>query len=111
MRSASRAWRTAWRSEPAAVRASGGGSDGLGTNYPNPFNPTTVIPFNLADASLVTIKVYDLLGRTVATLVDGSLPAGVHEVRFEASHLPTGMYIVRMEAGSIVKTQRITLMK
>ncbi len=83
----------------------------LGTNYPNPFNPTTMIPFSVAEASFVSIKVYDLLGRTVSTLVDGTLSAGVHEVQFEASQLPTGMYIVRMEAGGIVKTQRVTLMK
>ena len=83
----------------------------LGTNYPNPFNPTTLIPFSVAEASEVSIKVYDLLGRTVATLVDGTLSAGVHEVQFEASQLPTGMYIVRMEAAGIVKTQRVTLMK
>ena len=56
-------------------------------------------------------KVYDLLGRTVATLVEGSLSAGVHEAVFEASALPTGMYLVRMEAGGIVQMQRITLMK
>ncbi len=83
----------------------------LGTNYPNPFNPVTVVPFSLAEAAHVSIEVYDLLGRTVATLVDGSLPAGVHEVRFEASHLPTGMYLVRMEAAGVVQTMRVTLMK
>ena len=83
----------------------------LGTNYPNPFNPTTVIPFSVAEASHVSIKVYDLLGRTVATLVDGTMSAGVHEVSFEAGSLPTGMYLVRMEASGQVYTQRMTLMK
>ncbi len=83
----------------------------LGNNYPNPFNPMTLIPFSVAEASHVSIKVYDLLGRTVATLVDGTMAAGVHEVSFDATNQPTGMYLVRMEAAGIVKTMRITLMK
>ena len=83
----------------------------LGNNYPNPFNPMTTIPFSVAEASHVSIKVYDLLGRTVATLVDGTMSAGVHEVAFDASNQPTGMYLVRMEAAGIVKTMRLTLMK
>ena len=83
----------------------------LGANYPNPFNPSTLIPFSLAASSEVSIKVYDLLGRTVATLVEGSLSAGVHEVVFEAGHLPTGMYLLRMDVAGKVYTQRITLMK
>ena len=83
----------------------------LGTNYPNPFNPETVIPFSLAQSAHVSIKVYDLLGRSVATLVNAELSAGLHEVRFEASQLPTGVYLVRMEAAGIVQAQRITLMK
>ncbi len=83
----------------------------LGANYPNPFNPSTMIPFRLNDAAHVSIKVYDLIGRTVATLVDGSMPAGEHTVSFDAGRLPTGMYLVRMEAAGIVQTQRITLMK
>ena len=97
---------------PAALsRVLDGSTYALGRNYPNPFNPETVIPFSVAEASDVRIGVYDLLGRRVATLVEGRLSAGVHEVRFEASHLPTGMYLVRMEAGGIVSTMRITLMK
>ena len=83
----------------------------LGTNYPNPFNPETVIPYSVAEVSHVSIKVYDLLGRAVATLVDGTMSPGVHEVRFEAGYLPTGMYLVRMEAAGVVETMRVTLMK
>ncbi len=83
----------------------------LGANYPNPFNPVTVVPFSLANTADVSIKVYDLLGRVVATLVEGTLPAGVHQAVFEASSLPTGTYLVRLEAGDIVQTQRVTLMK
>ena len=83
----------------------------LGNNYPNPFNPTTIVPFSLPEASPVSIKVYDMLGRIVAVLVDGPMSAGAHEVAFEASALPTGVYLIRMEAGSFTQIQRVTLMK
>ncbi len=83
----------------------------LGSNYPNPFNPVTVVPFSLANTSKVSIKVYDLVGREVAVLVDGVMPTGRHEVTFEASMLPTGVYLIRMEAMGKVFTQRVTLMK
>jgi len=83
----------------------------LGMNYPNPFNPTTTVPFSVVEASRVKLAVYDLLGREVAVLVDGTVSAGVHAVVFEASQLPTGVYLVRLEASGVVQTQRITLMK
>ena len=83
----------------------------LGRNYPNPFNPTTLVPFSLAEAAHVSLRVYDLLGREVSVLVEGPLSAGVHEVVFEASHLPTGVYLIRMEAAGMVQIQRVTLMK
>ena len=59
----------------------------------------------------VSIRVYDMLGREVETLVDRAMAAGVHEVTFEASQLPTGMYLIRMEAAGTVQIQRVTLMK
>ncbi len=80
-------------------------------NYPNPFNPETVVPFELVERTAVSLKVYDLLGRLVETLVEGELSAGVHEVIFRAGELPTGVYLVRLEAGGWVSTQRMTLMK
>ena len=83
----------------------------LGSNYPNPFNPRTVIPYAVAERSTVRIAVYDVLGREVALLVDGAVSAGRYEVAWEASRLPTGVYVVRLRAGSVVKTQRVTLMK
>ncbi len=83
----------------------------LGNNYPNPFNPTTMVPFSLAEASHVSIRVYDLLGREVETLVDRAMASGVHEVVFEASQVPTGVYLIRMEAAWTVQIQRVTLMK
>ena len=83
----------------------------LGSNYPNPFNPRTVIPYAVAERSTVRIAVYDVLGREVAVLVDGAVSAGRYEVVWDASRLPTGVYVVRLRAGSVVKTQRVTLMK
>lgn len=83
----------------------------LGNNYPNPFNPVTVIPYALPEASKVSIRVYDLLGRVVQTLVDGTIEAGRHEVAFRAERLPTGVYLVRLEAADLTITRRITLMK
>ena len=83
----------------------------LGENFPNPFNPTTVIPVEIGTAQNVRLVVYDLLGRSVQTLVDGELSAGRHEFTFQAGHLATGVYLVRLEAAGVVQTQRITLMK
>ena len=78
---------------------------------PNPFNPTTVVQFSLPEASQTRIAVYDMLGREVALLTDARLDAGLHEVRFDASALPSGVYLVRMVAGAHVSTERITLLK
>ena len=83
----------------------------LGLNYPNPFNPQTVIPYGVPEATRVRLEVYDLLGRRVAVLVDGVVEAGRYEAPFRAERLPTGVYLVRMQAGVEVQTRRITLMK
>ncbi|MFQ5570132.1 MAG: T9SS type A sorting domain-containing protein [Rhodothermales bacterium] len=83
----------------------------LGGAYPNPFNPEAVIPYALPESGYVRIRVYDMLGREVARLVDGEVSAGVHEVTLRAEALPTGVYLVRMEAQGQVQVQRVTLMK
>ena len=84
----------------------------LKQNYPNPFNPTTNIQFSLPEASKVTLNVYDMLGRKVATLLDGKqLNAANHDVKFDASALASGMYIYRIEAGSFVSTRKMMLIK
>ncbi|MFV1882996.1 MAG: T9SS type A sorting domain-containing protein [Balneola sp.] len=84
----------------------------LKQNYPNPFNPSTNIQFSLPEASKVTLNVYDMLGRKVATLLDGKqLNAANHAVKFDASALASGMYIYRIEAGSFVSTRKMMLIK
>lgn len=83
----------------------------LEQNYPNPFNPSTSIRFNLLQAGPVTLTVYDLFGRAVATLVDGVKPTGSHEVVFDAGHLASGTYHYRLTAGSFVETKRMILLK
>lgn len=83
----------------------------LSQNYPNPFNPATVISFELPAASDVTLEVFDILGRRVAVLLDGTVSAGRHEVQFDASNLSSGMYIYRIRANNFVQTRQMTLIK
>ncbi len=83
----------------------------LYNNYPNPFNPSTKIKYDVQKDSKVLINVFDILGREVATLVDRKQAAGSYEVEFNASSLSSGIYFVRMNAGGFVKTQRMMLLK
>ena len=83
----------------------------LAQNYPNPFNPSTRIAYRLPRASAVTLEVYDVLGRTVATLAEGLRPAGQHTARFDASGLPSGIYLYRLRAGAVVRTRTMLLAK
>ncbi|MDT8323171.1 MAG: T9SS type A sorting domain-containing protein [Bacteroidota bacterium] len=83
----------------------------LAQNHPNPFNPSTSISFTLFREAEVKLRVYNLLGRLVATLRDDVLPAGEHSVRFDAGALPTGVYIYRLEAGGQVQTRTMHLLK
>ena len=83
----------------------------LGQNYPNPFNPTTEISFGVPKDEKVTLAVYDLLGRRVATLVNGEIGAGFHTVTWDASRLASGVYIYRITAGNYVQSRRMLLMK
>ena len=83
----------------------------LEQNYPNPFNPSTVISYQLPVNSLVNLKVYDLLGREIATLVDGQMSAGNHSVNFNGSQLSSGMYMYRLQVGNHVQTRKMLLVK
>jgi photosystem II stability/assembly factor-like uncharacterized protein len=80
-------------------------------NYPNPFNPATTICYTLATASKVNLKVYDVLGREVASLVNETQSAGAYHVQFDAGHLASGLYFYRLQAGSFVETKKMLLVK
>ena len=83
----------------------------LSQNYPNPFNPTTEIKFSIAKPGLVTLKVYDILGREVATLVNRELNTGNFSVRFNASNLASGTYIYHLTAGDVQISKKMILLK
>jgi hypothetical protein len=95
---------TVWAEDrPLAIELKG--------NYPNPFNPATTIAFSLAETGFVQLGVYNLAGERVASLVDGRLPAGAHEVSFDAAALPSGLYFSRLAAGGQLQTARMLLVK
>lgn len=91
----------------------------LEQNYPNPFNPSTKIRYSIPSAianepkqtQLVTLKVYDILGSELATLVDEEKPAGIYEVNFDAVELPSGIYFYKLQVGFFVETKKMVLMK
>ncbi len=83
----------------------------LYNNYPNPFNPKTIIKFDISKTQIVKLKVFDLLGKEVATLVDQNLTPGSYSVDFEASSLPSGMYFYRIETPGFSETKRMALVK
>lgn len=83
----------------------------LGQNYPNPFNPTTSISFETHVSGHVRLRVFDLLGREVATLVDGNRSSGLHRVDWDASRLASGVYLYRIEADGVSVTRRALLLR
>jgi hypothetical protein len=83
----------------------------LDQNYPNPFNPTTVITYQLLTHGYATLRVYDVLGREVVTLVDGEKSAGVHIVSWDASRLSSGVYVYRLKVGDFNDTKKMMLMR
>jgi agmatine/peptidylarginine deiminase len=83
----------------------------LAQNYPNPFNPGTVIKFQLPISGEVTLKVYDVLGNEIETLVNEYKPAGSYEVEFNASQFASGIYFYKLQAGSFVQTNKMILQK
>jgi chitinase len=83
----------------------------LHDNYPNPFNPTTAISCQLLARSFVNLRIYDVLGREVAVLVDGELGSGNHRVVWDASGFSSGVYFYRLQAGGAIATKRMILMK
>ena len=99
------------RSSIVNSAANSPGAFRLGVNYPNPFNPTTVISYELPKETLVTLNVYDVLGQKVATLVNGQRPAGEHTVEFNGSRFASGVYFYRLVAGNHVMTRKMVLLK
>ncbi len=83
----------------------------LNQNYPNPFNPTTKITYSLPVASDVTLRIYDILGREIKTLVDEQQNAGIHSLTFNATDLSSGTYFYKLTAGSFVDTKKLILVK
>ncbi len=83
----------------------------LEQNYPDPFNPSTKIKYSIPNSEFVSLKVYDVLGKEVATLVNQQNGAGIHEVNFNASKLASGIYFYRLEAGKNILTRKMLLIK
>jgi hypothetical protein len=83
----------------------------LSQNFPNPFNPKTKIQYVISSRQFVTLKVYDILGREIATLVDEEKSAGEYEITFDASELPSGIYFYKLSAGEYNQTRKMILLK
>jgi len=84
----------------------------LSQNYPNPFNPSTIIEFSLPNDSDVKLKVYNLLGQEVVSLIDGEMKAGYHKVKFDAtSGLASGVYLYKIHAGEYSAVKKLMLLK
>jgi hypothetical protein len=83
----------------------------LYANYPNPFNPITTIRYELSAKSHVSMKIFDLLGREIVTLVDDAKPEGIYSVQINAGTLSSGMYFCRLQAGTSVAVGKLMLVK
>jgi hypothetical protein len=83
----------------------------LSQNYPNPFNPTTNIELRIANCEFVSLKIFDLLGREVTTLVNETRQPGIYSARWDASAMPSGVYLYRLRVGNFVSTKQMVLLK
>lgn len=83
----------------------------LRQNYPNPFNPSTIISWQSPVSSHQTLKVFDILGREIATLVDEYRASGMYDIKFDASKLSSGIYIYRIQIGSFVSSKKMIYLK
>jgi predicted GH43/DUF377 family glycosyl hydrolase len=83
----------------------------LNQNFPNPFNPSTTIKYQIANAGMVSLKVFDILSKEVKTLVNEYQPAEYYEVNFEASNLPSGVYFYQLRSGDFIQTKKMILLK
>jgi hypothetical protein len=80
-------------------------------NYPNPFNPTTRIKIDIANNQFVTLKVYDMNGKEISSLLNKELQPGTYEVKWDAAQYSSGIYFVKMQSGNFVSTKKVTLIK
>jgi hypothetical protein len=101
----------AWPLLAAETNAAAPAAFTLEPAYPNPFNPTTTICYALPASRYVTLRVYDLMGREVASLVQGYQPAGEYELLFDARKLPSGNYFTRLATGQYSQTIKMLLLK
>ena len=83
----------------------------LEQNYPNPFNPSTTFRYSIPTQSKVVIKVYDILGNEITTLMDEEKSVGTYELTWNAEQLPSGVYFYQLKAGSFVETKKMLLLK
>ena len=83
----------------------------LNQNYPNPFNPSTTIEFSISQSNFVTLKIYNVLGEVVATLVSERLDAGKHAYKWDANGLASGMYLYKIQAGDLVQSKKLMLLR
>jgi hypothetical protein len=83
----------------------------LNQNYPNPFNPSTTISFTIPSRSLVTLKVFDLLGKEVTTIFSKEISAGNHSTQWNASNIASGVYFYRLQSGSFVDIKKLLLLR
>ena len=83
----------------------------LGQNYPNPFNPSTTISFTLPSRSFASLKVFEAIGREVATIVSGELPAGNYSRQWNAANMSSGIYYYRLQTGAFVAAKRMLFLK
>lgn len=99
---------------PTSVGEASGGvpvSYALHQNYPNPFNPSTIIKFDLPHQSHVVLRLYDILGREVRSVLDETRTAGFHTAVVDASTLASGVYYYRIDAGNFIATRKMILLK
>jgi hypothetical protein len=87
------------------------GTYSLSNNYPNPFNPSTKIKYSVPKSSNVVIKVFDVLGNEIETLVNEEKAAGTYEVTWYAEQLPSGVYFYQLQAGDYINTKKMILLK
>ena len=83
----------------------------LSQNYPNPFNPSTIIKYSISQKTLVTLKVFDVLGRVVSSLINKVQPAGSYEITFNCNHLLSGIYFYKLTAGNFADTKKLIILK